>query len=78
MTKVLFLGYSQGTSKKSGKPFYCIHMGLPLDKFGTGFMAYTFFVDETIYKRAIAHNPVEYVNADVRYSNGAHFLVDIE
>lgn len=79
MTKCLLIGYASGVSKKSGKPYYVVHIGLPIDNnYGTGFSASTFFVDETIYKRVIGHKPVEYVNADVRFVNGAKFLVDIE
>lgn len=79
MTKCLFIGYSTGVSKKSGKPYYVVHMGLPIDNgYGTGYSAQTFFVDETIYKSAVLHEIAETVDADVRFVNGAKFLVAIE
>lgn len=54
-------------------------MGLPIDNgYGTGYYAQTFFVDKTIYESAVHHEIAEIVDADVRFVNGAKFLVDIE
>lgn len=79
MEKVVFLGCNHGISKKSGKDFAFIHLGVPFDQnHGTGYHAEHFFIDMDMYKKVCDVKPISYINADIRFINGASALLGIE
>lgn len=79
MEKVVFLGCNCGTSKKSGKVFAFIHLGVPfVESHGIGYHAESFFIDQDVYKKICDIKPISYIQADIRFINGATALLGID
>lgn len=73
---VLFLGGFCGTSKTSGKDFFCLNFAKPSDmKEHFGFDICQCFVDSTEYKEfMVKAKPNTFVNVTIRYIRGGWAL----
>ena len=76
---VYFIGGFNGTSKSSGKPFYCLCFGLAQEqkdnKFG-GTCANVFVDDKQYNDFKIKAKPWTYVKANVLYVRGGYTLIN--
>lgn len=80
MDELVYVGCTTAISKKNGKPFYMAHF-YGKDRFTsnetTGYRAYPYFIDESLYLKCKGFAPLSKVTADIRYINKSDVLLDI-